>query len=79
MGNLKVETPSGMAAVIDDTAIAEFRGGLRGQSWLADEAGYDEARVVWNGSIDRTSLLTAPCIPSTRGGIPARSILDSLL
>lgn len=44
------------AAVIDD-----LRAVLRGALLQAGDPGYDEARLVWNGMIDRHPALIAQC------------------
>jgi hypothetical protein len=41
--------------------LQELRGGLRGALLQPGEAGYDAARRVWNGSIDRKPALIARC------------------
>jgi FAD/FMN-containing dehydrogenase len=41
--------------------LKEFRGGLRGALLAPGDAGYDAARRVWNGSIDRKPALIARC------------------
>jgi hypothetical protein len=33
--------------------LAQLRRGMRGEVIVPEDAGYDEARAVWNGSIDR--------------------------
>jgi len=47
--------------MISPSAIEEFRTSLRGPSLCLGEAGYDEARTVWNGSIDKRPALIARC------------------
>jgi len=42
-------------------AITEFRGQFRGTVLAAGETGYDEARKVYNGMIDRRPALIAQC------------------
>ena len=39
---------------IPSAAIDDLRSRLRGKACLADEAGYHEARTVWNAMIDRS-------------------------
>src|SRR5579864_9719364 len=47
--------------VIDEAAIQEFRTGLRGNLLGPDDEGYDAARRVWNGMIDRKPGLIVRC------------------
>ncbi len=51
-----VRTPA-----LDEGAVATFRAQLRGKLIGPGEAGYDEARKVWNGMIDRRPALVARC------------------
>jgi FAD binding domain/Berberine and berberine like len=46
----------------DAKAIAEFRGQFRGQVIEPQDAQYDEARKVYNASIDRRPSLIAQCV-----------------
>jgi len=41
--------------------IAGLRDGFRGQLLSPEDPGYDDARRVWNGSIDRFPALIARC------------------
>jgi len=43
------------------SAIEKFRANFRGSLLQPGEAGYDEARKVWNGMIDRRPALIARC------------------
>jgi FAD/FMN-containing dehydrogenase len=47
--------------MISPSAIEEFKASLRGALLRPGEAGYDEARKVWNGSIDKHPALIARC------------------
>lgn len=47
--------------MISPSVIEKFRASLRGPSLCRGEAGYDEARKVWNGTIDRRPALIARC------------------
>ena len=42
-------------------ALAAFQDGFGGEVVLPDNPGYEVARVVWNGMIDRRPALVAPC------------------
>ena len=46
---------------VDAGAFAELRAGFRGALLRPGEEGYDEARRVWNGAIDRRPALIARC------------------
>jgi hypothetical protein len=50
--------------VIDNGAFQRFRGSFRGALLQPPEEGYDEARRVWNGVIDRKPALVARCAGS---------------
>jgi FAD/FMN-containing dehydrogenase len=52
------DPPSGAIAV---ATVQAFREGLRGELLLPEDAGYDAARKVWNGRIDRRPALIARC------------------
>ena len=47
---------------LQDATIELFRTRLRGASWRPGEAGYDEARRIWNGAIDRRPGLIVQCL-----------------
>jgi FAD/FMN-containing dehydrogenase len=61
--------PSQLAAVSGEgkpvmlmgAEVTELRAALGGRLLLAQDAGYDQARRVWNGSIDRHPALIARC------------------
>ncbi|RBI63046.1 FAD-linked oxidase [halophilic archaeon] len=46
---------------IDESVVAELGDGLRGDLFAPGDPGYDEARSVWNGMIDRYPALVASC------------------
>ena len=48
-------------AVLDERAVSTFKAGLRGKLFRPGDDGYDEARKVWNGMIDRRPALIARC------------------
>ena len=61
MSNLQIVKFDGAEAVLDGATVDAFRGGLRGPSLLAGDAGYDEARAIWNGSVDKLPAIIAEC------------------
>ncbi|MGN6809975.1 MAG: FAD-binding oxidoreductase, partial [Thermomicrobiales bacterium] len=44
-----------------EAAIQSLRADLRGQLLRPEDAGYDDARQVWNAMIDRRPALIARC------------------
>ena len=62
MADLRVRKQSGAEAVIREADVEEFRGSLRGLLLRAGDDGYDEARKVWNGMIDRRPAMIARCL-----------------
>lgn len=53
MTEIRLASPQGGGIVVGSDALATFRETLRGKVCLPDEAGYDEARTIWNAMIDR--------------------------
>jgi FAD/FMN-containing dehydrogenase len=53
MKDLRVTTNSGIDVVLEEACLAEFQRSLRGQLIAPSDEGYDAARQVWNGNIDR--------------------------
>src|SRR3712207_5824442 len=47
--------------MLDEATVAEFRAGLRGELIQPDDPGYDEARKVFNGIIDKRPRMIARC------------------
>src|SRR3989304_1713536 len=46
---------------IDDAALADLKARVRGELIRPGDPGYDEARLVWNGMIDRRPGLIPRC------------------
>jgi FAD/FMN-containing dehydrogenase len=46
----------------DKAAIEEFKVGFRGEVLVQGDAGFDEARSIWNGMIDRKPAIIARCL-----------------
>ena len=53
MSGIAVKTHDGKAVELSTEALAALRGGLRGTLCLPGDAGYDEARTLWNAMIDK--------------------------
>lgn len=62
MVDLQVRTREGTDALLDEAAVEELKGKLRGDLIQPGDAGYDQARMVWNGNIDRRPALIAMCM-----------------
>ena len=61
MTDLRVITSDGDDAIIEEGVVQEFAGSLRGPLLRPGDAGYDQARIVWNGMIDRHPAMIAHC------------------
>jgi FAD binding domain/Berberine and berberine like len=61
MAKLRLAATDGTDAVLDDRIVEGFETGLRGELLRPGGEGYDDARKVWNGSIDRSPALIARC------------------
>jgi FAD/FMN-containing dehydrogenase len=61
MTDLRIATSEGADAILEEAAVEAFAGALGGQLLRPGEDGYDRARVVWNGMIDRRPALIARC------------------
>ena len=61
MTDLRVITTDGDDAILEAAAVQELAENLRGRLMQPGDGGYDEARRVWNGMIDRRPALIARC------------------
>src|ERR1700757_43802 len=61
MTDLRVATNKGADAILEEDTVQNFAAGLRGPLLRPGDNGYDEARKVWNGMIDRRPALIARC------------------
>jgi FAD/FMN-containing dehydrogenase len=61
MGNMPVTTTMGMDARLKASDGEAFKARVRGQVLGPSDAGYDTARKVWNGMIDKHPTLIARC------------------
>ncbi len=58
---MNFNTPLLQQRLLEPQAVAQLRAVFRGQLIRPADAGYDEARLVWNGMIDRYPALVARC------------------
>ncbi len=61
MHDLSLASRLGGAATVEGSRLEAFRGSVRGEALAPGEAGYDRARAVWNGMIDRRPALIVRC------------------
>src|ERR687886_621819 len=50
-----------IATVLPEATVETFRSGLRGTVLRAGDDGYDQARQVWNATVDKRPALIARC------------------
>jgi FAD/FMN-containing dehydrogenase len=61
MHDLSLASRRGGATVIGGARLEAFRGAVRGETLVPSDPGYDQARAVWNGMIDRRPAVVARC------------------
>ena len=61
MEALKVITKMATSIVIEGAIVEEFKSNFRGEILTANDNGYDEVRVIWNGMHDKRPALIAQC------------------
>src|SRR4029453_14911577 len=61
MATIVAVTADGARCSLSEADIGGFRSALRGEVIHGDHAGYDAARRVWNGNVDRRPALIARC------------------
>lgn len=59
--DLQAKTLAGGETLLPRAAVKDFAASLRGVALLGGDEGYDQARRVWNGMIDRRPALIARC------------------
>ncbi|HSF23619.1 MAG TPA: FAD-binding oxidoreductase [Blastocatellia bacterium] len=62
MSGLQVKTHTNGEITLQEDTIGKFKESLRGELILAEDAGYDDARSIWNAMIDRRPALIARCL-----------------
>ena len=60
-GDLPAMRLGGGETILTRAAVKDFQASLRGPLLMAGQDGYDRARKVWNGMIDRRPALIAQC------------------
>ena len=61
MVDLRVATNNGTDTVLGEAAVAKLKASMRGELIRPEDSGYDDARKVWNGMIDKRPALIARC------------------
>jgi FAD/FMN-containing dehydrogenase len=59
--SLSAITSTGNETTLEGAAVKELADSMRGNLLMSGESGYDHARAVWNGMIDRKPALIARC------------------
>jgi FAD/FMN-containing dehydrogenase len=62
MTHIDARTPDGSDTTIDREAVDGLAGRMRGHVLTQEDVGYDDARTLWNGMIDRRPALIARCL-----------------
>ena len=61
MVDVRVATLDGTDSMLAETSVDDFKKGLRGELLQPADAGYDDARKVWNAMIDKRPVFIARC------------------
>ena len=61
MSSERIVTTSGLLRSLDDSGVDKLAGALRGPLLRRGDSGYDAARKVWNGMVDKRPALIARC------------------
>ncbi len=61
MVELRMTSTTGANAVLEEATVETLKSDLRGELLHRGDAGYDDARKVWNGMIDRKPGLIICC------------------
>jgi FAD/FMN-containing dehydrogenase len=61
MTDLRITTSKGYDAILEEAEVHDFAAQLRAPLLRPSDTGYDAARTVWNGMIDRRPALIARC------------------
>ncbi len=61
MVDLRIAINNGTDTVLGEAAVAKLKASMRGDLIRPEDGGYDDARKVWNGMIDKRPALIARC------------------
>jgi len=61
VGQMTLTGLSGESVTIDDSKVTELKAAVSGGILLPGDAGYDEARTIWNAMIDKRPGLISQC------------------
>ena len=62
MAGLQIKTRNNGEITLPEDAVRKFKESLRGELLRMEDAGYDDARSLWNAMIDRRPALIARCL-----------------
>jgi FAD/FMN-containing dehydrogenase len=62
MAGLQIKTRSNGEINLQEETVRKFKESLRGELMRIGDAGYDDARSIWNAMIDRRPTLIASCL-----------------
>ena len=62
MAGLQIKTRNNGEITLQEETVPKFKESLRGELIRIGDAGYDDARSIWNAMIDRRPALIASCL-----------------
>ena len=73
----RVFTNDGRTAQLSPQVLESFRAGIRGELCLPGDAGYEEARTLWNAMIDRRPAIVVRASSAARRTSSGRRALPT--